>query len=37
LVGDAITSEAIEHDQLMTTSGYPAAVRPDIDQPEEAS
>jgi hypothetical protein len=37
LVGEAITSEAIEHHQLTITNGHPAAVRPDIDQPEEAS
>lgn len=37
LVGDAITSEAIEHHQLMTNGGHEAAVRPDIDEPKEAS
>jgi ribose transport system ATP-binding protein len=37
LVGDAITSEAIEHHQLTITSGPEAAVRPDIDKPKEAS
>ena len=37
LVGDAITSEAIEHHQLTLTSGHEAAVRPDIDKPKEAS
>jgi len=37
LVGDAITSEAIEHHQLTITNGDEAAVRPDIDKPKEAS
>ncbi|GAB3245521.1 sugar ABC transporter ATP-binding protein [Nocardioides dilutus] len=35
LVGDALTSEAIEHHQL--TTGQRAAVRPDTDQPEDSS
>ena len=37
LVGEAITSEAIEHHQLSITRGQQAAVRPDIDEPKEAS
>jgi ribose transport system ATP-binding protein len=37
LVGDAITSEAIERHQLTTTSDHTVASRSDIDEPKEAS
>lgn len=37
LVGEAITSEDIEHQQLTVAGAPPADVRPDIDEPKEAS
>jgi ribose transport system ATP-binding protein len=37
LVGDAITSEGIEHQQLTVAGARRPDVHPDIDEPKEAS